>query len=312
MQEVKNDISIDQSVIKTLLYYDIFNYPLKGSEVYRFLNVRSITEATVIDSLNSLVDQQLVFRFEEFYSVQPHQSNIDRRIKGNKEADRIISIAKQKAFFISSFPFVRAVMASGSLSKGYMDEKSDLDFFVVTEPGKLWIARMLLVMYKRIFLLNSHKFFCVNYFVDYSHLEIEDKNLFTATELATVIPLYGSEYYEQLQRANSWIKKVFPNFKLRSQQGVPLNKSSRLKRALEKVISFFAGNWLDHFFMNMTLSRWRRKYQKKYNKEDFDIALKTKKHVSKNHPQNYQRRVIQMYEEKLTEFSKRFNMTWHD
>src|SRR5690606_3777846 len=104
--------------------------------------------------------------------------------RGNLMANKFSDIARKKAKLISQFPFVRGVMASGSLSKGYADEKSDIDFFIITIPNRLWIARTLLVLYKRIFLLNSHKFFCVNYFVDEKHLGIEEKNLFTATELA--------------------------------------------------------------------------------------------------------------------------------
>ena len=97
-----------------------------------------------------------------------------------------------------------------------MDEKSDLDFFIITAPKRLWIARTLLVMYKRFFLFNSHKYFCVNYFVDEDHLEIEEKNLFTATELATVIPLYGQVHYTNLLKANPWLKRFFPNYTPRS------------------------------------------------------------------------------------------------
>ena len=86
-----------------------------------------------------------------------------------------------------------------------MDEHSDLDFFIITKPNRLWIARMLLALYQKIVLLNSHKYFCVNYFVDEHHLAIEEKNLYTATELSTLIPLYGKEYYPQLMMANHWI-----------------------------------------------------------------------------------------------------------
>ncbi|MEZ4965453.1 MAG: hypothetical protein R2791_09430 [Saprospiraceae bacterium] len=53
-------------------------------------------------------------------------------------------------------------------------------------------------------MLNSHKYFCVNYFVDTEHLEIEDKNLFTATETVTLLPLYGRDWYEGFYKALSW------------------------------------------------------------------------------------------------------------
>lgn len=308
----RNLTTLNGYVIRTLLYYDIFNYPLKGSEVFRFLGVNSVTEKDVVHSLDTLADQQYVFRFGEYYSVQPLESNVKRRLKGNSEAERYLKIAKKKARLIARFPFVRAVMASGSLSKGYMDETSDLDFFIVTKPGRLWVTRMLLVMYKRIFLFNSHKYFCVNYFVDHDHLEIEEKNIFTATELATLIPLYGKEYYEDLQRSNPWLKNIFPNYRPRSVEDIPSSKRNLLKKLLEKMLNNSFGEALDAFFLRLTLGRWKKIYQKEYAESDFNIAFKSRKHASKNHPRHFQRKVTERYEEKLAEFAGRFDWKWHD
>src|SRR5687767_3468798 len=196
---------VDEQILRTLLYFDIFNYPLKSEEVFNFLGIPALDKSIVASRLRSLTDQKVIFQFGELFSLKNDKALIERRLKGNKEADKYLILAKKKANFIAKFPFVRAVLASGSLSKGYMDEGSDLDFFIITAPGRLWIARTLLVLYKRVFLANSHKHFCVNYFIDEKHLEIEEKNLFTATELATVIPLYGSQQYENLQGINSWL-----------------------------------------------------------------------------------------------------------
>lgn len=302
MLDANNDRTLDQYVIKTLLYYDIFNYPLKCREVFQFLGVNSVTEKDVIHSLNALTEEQFLFRFKDLYSLQPHEANVQRRLKGNAEAEKYLVLANKKAKLISRFPFVRAVFASGSLSKGYMDENSDLDFFIITQPKRLWIARTLLVMYKRFFLFNSHKYFCVNYFVDEEHLEIEEKNLFTATELATVMPLYGATYYENLHQANTWLKDFFPNYNRRSVADVPDSISSQGKRILEKIINIFFGNTLEKFFQHRTLSRWKNQYGKNYSTADFKVAFKSTSYASKNHPRNFQRKIMEVYAERLLSF----------
>jgi len=212
-------------------------------------------------------------------------------------------VAVKKAELIANFPFVRAVMVSGSLSKGYMDENSDLDFFIVTAPNRLWVARTLLVLYKRIFLRNSHKHFCVNYFVDARHLEIEEKNLFTATELVTLIPLQNQKCYQALLSANQWYNRFFPNFKPAkgdlSDQGhhVP-------QKFLEALLSPVATG-LDKFFMRITLDRWNRFYGKEFARADFDIAFKSRRHVSKSHPNHYQKKILELYQRKLIEYKNR-------
>lgn len=306
MQIINNHTTLGEQVIKTLLYFDIFNYPLKAHEVFNFLRVNSISETSVVRCLNALAERNHIFRFGNFYSIQAGENNIQRRIKGNTEADKFLKVAKTKARFIARFPFVRAVMASGSLSKGYMDENSDLDFFIVTEPDRLWIARTLLVMYKRIFLLNSHKQFCVNYFVDTAHLEIEEKNLYTATELATLIPLYNVDCYVELQASNHWVRDFFPNFRIRSIDHAEKKHSNSFRKIIEYVLNPFV-HILDNFFMRMTLRRWNKIYRKNYKKKDFHIAFKTKRYVSKNHPKHYQKKILDLYQLKLIQYKSKFD-----
>jgi hypothetical protein len=305
MHDQFNDTALEPHVLKTLLYFDIFNYPLKSEEVFRFLPVNSVTEKDVVASLNALVGKKIIFNTEDLYSIQNNAALIPRRRNGNVKAEAFVPVAKQQAVLIGSFPFVRAVMASGSLSKNYMDENSDLDFFIVTAPGRLWIARTLLVIYKRLFLFNSHKHFCVNYFIDATHLEIEEKNQFTATELATVIPLYNAELYNQLIKANGWIKKFFPNMKIRETDCLHPLKTSALKRISERLLNI---SFLENLCQQLTFKRWKRIYQKNYSSSDFRIAFKTTKHVSKNHPNQYQRKVIDLYDQRLSEFSSKHNI----
>jgi len=301
---------LSESILRTLLYYDIFNYPLKADEIQRFLPTNHVATDDIVDALEEMSSQGYLFQFGDLYSVQNNEDWASRRLKGNAEAEKLLAIARKKGKFISSFPFVRGVLASGSLSKGYMDENSDLDFFIITKPGRLWIARMLLVVYKRIFLFNSHKYFCVNYFVDADHLEIEEKNLFTATELATVIPLCNAGLYQKLHAQNSWLLNFFPNFKPRPVNETAATSNGIVKRVIEGIINIAGGNWWERYFMNVSLKRWEHIYKAQYTKVDFDVAFKTKKYTSKNHPRHFQRRVIELYQQKMEGFSKKFNISW--
>jgi hypothetical protein len=304
------DNETSQSAIKALLYYDIFNYPLTSNEIFSTLSTNHTTEKEIQVALNKLCEEGYIYKFENFYCVQNNEALIERRKKGNQEADKLMHLAQRKAKFIHLFPFVRSVMASGSLSKNYMDDKSDLDFFVITAPGRLWIARMLLILYKRIFLLNSHKHFCINYFVDEDHLEIEEKNIFTATELATLIPLAGKSYYPLLFQTNKWISKFLPNHPSLDKKEFVEISDKKVSTIFERILNFFGADHLDTFFMNLTFKRWKRVYEKKYSPTDFQIAFKTKKHVSKNHPNFYQKKIVDLYKEKLNAFAKQANIQW--
>lgn len=203
-------------------------------------------------------------------------------------------------------------MASGSLSKNYMDEASDLDFFVVTKSNRVWLTRFMLRMYQLIFLRNSRKYFCVNYFVDEQHLEIQEKNVFTATELATLLPLYGKEYYQQLVTVNDWIKEFLPNHTPRSIEHMSDVQSSALKNILEFFMNWTGARIFDRIIMKLFSSYWKRSYQHTLSKEDYEIAFKANETVSKAHPKNYQRKVLDQYQQKMEEFGMKRGINWND
>jgi len=188
---------------------------------------------------------------------------------------------------------------SGSLSKNFMEVDGDIDYFVVTSPGRLWLSRTLLVLYKKLFLFNSHKYFCVNYFVDTEHLEIEEKNLFTATELATLIPACGPETYVPFMDQNSWVANYFPNFPKHEISSISAVKNGTLKRVFEKLLNNPIGTLLDRLCMRLTVGYWKRKFTS-FEKDRFDIALKSRPYVSKHHPNNYQQKVLSAFEERFS------------
>jgi hypothetical protein len=52
----------------------------------------------------------------------------------------------------------------------------------------------------------------MNYFVDEAQLTIEEKNIYTATEVATLLPLTGAKTFNQFYTANRWVKEFLPNY----------------------------------------------------------------------------------------------------
>ncbi|HLT81237.1 MAG TPA: hypothetical protein VKZ86_09405 [Cyclobacteriaceae bacterium] len=298
----QSEFTLEQSIFRTLLYFDLFQYPLRSEEVFRFLGTNGIELRDVDHALDTLTRQGRVHRFADLYGLSADEHPAQRRRRGNILAHRMASLAHRRGRFIGAFPFVRAVMASGSFSKGYMDENSDLDFFVVTVPGRLWIARMLIAIYKRVFLLNNHKYCCCNYFITEDHLEIEEKNLFTATELATLVPVCGRSVYRRLMRANSWVSEYFPNFRV-TVPDIPEVRSSLIKRSVEVALAGKAGEALTRFFRMLTLKRWQRLYARQYPLADFELAFKSTALVSKNHPNHFQRHILERYDARLRDFS---------
>ena len=255
-----------------------------------------------------MVDDKVVYKIDDFYSLEDDSNLIKRRLAGNKGAKGISKKADRMSKLISKFPFVEGVGLSGALSKGFYDEDGDIDFFIITAPERLWIARTLLILYKKIFLLNSKKYFCVNYFVSENALEIEEKNLFTATELVTLIPKYGNGSFHKFYNNNNWAYTKFPNKSYTKSLDAlkPINKS-RLSSFVERVLKGALGDRLDNFFLRITYKKWKVKFNA-LERDQFDIALKSTPDVSKHHPKNFQQKVINRLNQKYREYEKKYNI----
>ena len=295
------------ALLKTFLYFDIFHYPLTRDEVFQFCSVPIDDEDQFNTDLEELIIGGYLFRLGNFYSTRNDQDLAQRRIKGNSLAKVRMKLAKPISRFIGQFPFVRGVMLSGSISKGYMEPHSDIDYFIVTAPGRLWIARTLLVMFKRLFLFNSHKYFCVNYFIDTQRNEIEEQNLFTATELVTLIPTVGKGTYQKLMDNNSWYTKYYPQINGNGVDHIKSEPRGMIKKVLEFVLDNLGGDRLDQGFMRMTLKFWQNIYRELHQGKDFEIAFKTRRYVSKNHPKHYQKKIIELHQERIRAFELTHN-----
>ncbi len=288
----ENCLNLSESaVIQCLLYFDTFTYPLTLDEIYKFCTLKFDSNYTLESTLDILLNKNLINQKGIYYFVNNDDSIIERRIKGNKMAQQVMPKAIKYGKFITQFPFVETVFISGSLSKNYFDENGDVDFFIITKSQRLWLCRSLLVGFKKVFLLNSRKYFCVNYFVGNDSLSIPDKNIFTATEIASLIPVNNFNGYANFIKHNQWIYKNLPNFDLNKKVNVPNLNESGIKKLSEKLLGSSLGDFADKQLFKLTLSIWQKKF-KHFNKTDFDLNMRSRKNVSKHHPSGFQQKVL--------------------
>lgn len=295
-------------MLRTLAYYDIFSYPLTANEIYYNLNENHTSIEEIETVLTKLSNDKIVFQRGDFYQLSDNDEFIIRRNQGNQLAEKRLQTARRVSGFISRFPFIRGIMLSGSISKGFMEKDSDIDYFVVTHPNRVWFSRLILMLFKKLFLLNSKKNFCINYFVDSENLEIHEKNVFTATEIVTLLPTYGKECYNKFYQENLWVKEFFPNFPKRDTSEIFDRKNGVIKILLEKVLGKHLGNILDDLSMRIFEKFYKIRY-KNYNQEEFKIAFKSSKKESKHHPKFFQKKVLTEFESKIKLVEDRLNVS---
>jgi len=294
------------TLLKPILYFSLFKYPLTEEEIFNFSKAES-KEQIKLD-LMELVNDNIIYKIDDFYLTENNETLIKRRLEGNKMAKNIYQKALTVSRLISKFPYVEGVGISGSLSKGYYDDDGDIDFFIITSPKRLWIARTFLILYKKLFLLNSRKYFCVNYFISSNALEIEEKNIFTATELTTLLPMFGNGSFHKFYDKNKWVESYLPNKTVTA----GLSKLNLVKKpTITKITEYFLdskmGDWIDTVFLRITYHKWKIKFNH-LEERQFNVAMKSTKNISKHHPLNFQRKVIDRLNNRYDELREKHNI----
>jgi len=287
------------TVLKALTYFDIFNYPLTGQEIKNFLG-HSINEEEFRSALRQLLFAKTIFKFNEFYSLHNDPEMVEKRLQGNARAKRFLPKAAKIGAFLYKFPYVRAVAVSGSLSKNYADPKADIDFFIITKTNRLWIARTFLHLFKKCtFLIGHQHFYCMNYFIDEKALLIRDQNIYSATEVVTLLPVGGADMINLFFRINSWTADWLPVYEAKHELNIS-DKDSFLKKIVEKIFDKKAGDRFDDFLFRLTTRRWQRKEKLgRRNLKGKLMNLVTGKHFSKSDPGAFQEKIIAMYKNKI-------------
>jgi predicted nucleotidyltransferase len=290
-----------ENILATLTYFDIFKYPLTSGEIYLFLK-NKYNQSDFERALKYLVAGQSVYQFSNFYTLRNDHELIIRRYNGNKKAAELIKIAAKVGDMLIKFPYVRGIAISGSLSKNFADENSDIDLFIITAKNRLWIARTLMHAFKKLtYLVNKQDYFCMNYYIDEDQLEIKEKTIYTAIEVVTLIPLQGDTVIEQFYAANSWTREYLPNKIMRISSAKPL-KPTLFKLVIEKMLDNRLGNAIDNILMKITAGRWLKKTEsKKLNSKGVIMSMDTDKHYVKPDPGNFQANLLEQYQQKISQ-----------
>ena len=267
------------SVLHTLTYSDVFDYPLNVREVYRYL---TSMKASFEDVNEVLRDENLFAQIGEYFTLRGREEIVETRKRRAKIAAQLWRKAAHYGRIVALLPFVRMVAVTGSLAMNNTDEDKDIDYMIVTAPNYLWTCRALTLLIARFAKLEGITL-CPNYLATTNALELEERSLYVAHELAQMIPLSGMEVYDKMRLLNNWTDDYLPNAVKapKMPQGVkPIQKDSLLKRILEFLFRLPFVNWLEQWEMNRKIARLTREQSSSF--ESYFSADVCKGHIDKH------------------------------
>lgn len=251
------DDPIAAAILRTLNYADLFDYAMTPDEVFQFLIGVCATRAEVDTALNDQARLNgSVARVEGFLTLPQRQTLIAARNRLRAAAQRQFPRAVFYARLLAYLPFVRMVAITGGLAMENARD-NDIDYFIVTAPGRLWMVRGMVVVLVRLARLAGD-YLCPNYLVTENLLAIHDRNLYTAHEIVQMIPLYGLHVYRQMCALNDWTRDYLPNaggvHARRPER--PLNRiGSWFKHVAERILGGALGTRIERWEMQRKIAK---------------------------------------------------------
>ncbi len=199
-------VKLQESEKASVYYHSIFDYPLSDIDLKKW-------KAT-----GKIGSQWNVYKFKKYYYAQGKFMTINKREKREFISKTKIEIAKRAASLLERIPSVLFVGVTGSVAMHNADKSSDVDLMIITQKGTLWTTRFISWMLFKIAKISVRSYsnrvekdkICTNIWLDENNIKWQEKNIFTAHEIAQVIPLINKkETYEKFMKENIWIKKYW-------------------------------------------------------------------------------------------------------
>jgi len=229
-------VAIERAIVQAVAYADVFDYPLTDDEVHRYLVGVPASRSSVRAALGGArLIPEVLSRTGRYVTLAGREMTVETRRARAATAAGYWRRAVRYGHLIGNLPFVRMVAVTGALAMDNIAD-GDIDYLVITEPGRLWLCRALVVGLVRTAALRGVEL-CPNYFLSEQALVLDERNLFTAHEMAQMVPLTGMPTYQRMRTLNRWTDTYLPNAGGHPRRVAPVEpRPRRTRRIVESTL----------------------------------------------------------------------------
>lgn len=227
---------------KTLLYSNIFDYPLTKDELYEFaLTDRPVTQEEFERwfTKNKPLLDRTYSNNEEYWAIAGRDALFPVREERNTVSKKKLRTARLATLPLFLMPWVQLIAVTGTTAAGNARDKDDVDLYIVTSPKRTWLTRFIMLSYFSLIGRRYHPrgqnkrtTFCVNHIVDMHNLDDPHHDLYIANEIVRMHVLWErNSMFGQLLAANSWVATFVPHWyekkkEVTGREGVSLQAQS--------------------------------------------------------------------------------------
>jgi hypothetical protein len=242
---------LEQSILKTLLYFDVVHIPLTSEEVFYYLwqPPPSISYQEVLGALRCLIERGIIEECYGFFYTKGNSKFVEERRERVVFSEVLLTKAYRAIKLIRSAPFLRAVFVCNSIASETATAQSDIDFFIITHPKRIWTVRFLTNCI--LFCCGMRRYgksiaqrICLSFYITEDALNISEQRIFSDDVhfiywLEQMLPVYDPKnMWLTFKNTNAWTKFFLPNFFRSSQRSRFCTKffSTKKKCGIQKSI----------------------------------------------------------------------------
>lgn len=201
--------ALERAILRTVAYSDVFGYAPSAVEVHRYLHGAAATADDVRRALAGLVPEWLRGD-DQAVALAGREELLPLRRRRLEASRGLWPGAVRWGRALGRLPFARMVALTGALAVDNVEPGADLDYLIVTEPGRVWLCRSLVIQAVRVARLRG-VVVCPNWLLAADALELPRHDLFVARNLAQMVPLAGIGVYHRMRELNAWSRSFLPN-----------------------------------------------------------------------------------------------------
>ncbi len=293
--------NLDRAILETLIYSDIFDYPLRLGEIGKWLIKCKVQSAKCKAAVENL---KLIKEKNGFCFLKGKDKIVDLREEREKFSREKLKISQKIARFLKFIPSVKLVGITGALAMGNGKKDDDIDIFIITSSGLLWTTRFLTTLLVEFTGQRRHpqdenvnNKVCLNMFVDAKHMEIpkKERDLFSAHEVLQMKPLFDrNSSYQKFLTANQWVKKYLPN----AYKEITLARSDKDTSDMAKQRLRLLGWWRKQINIFRLFESFLKKFQLWYMRKHRTSEV-IKDGIIRFHPHDAREWVMKKYKSSL-------------
>ncbi len=206
----EREAEIDHAIVATVAYADVFDMPISLGRTHRFLVECEAAASEVAERTSALVANGHLGRRGDLLHLPGRVDVLVVHDERDERAQEMWEAAQRWGKRMGRVPFVRMVAVTGGLAVDSVADHDDIDYFVITAPTRLWLTRFMIVGLVKLAERENIEL-CPNYLVSERALDIDDRALYVARELAQMVPIVDGARCSDLRRRNNWMFDFLPN-----------------------------------------------------------------------------------------------------